>query len=128
MVFHRHISQHSFNSSTNGNRSNILWPKYWFKYCTNTAYSTRFYTNRFATGAVNSIDLLGAGTRDVEIKAPLKVKGASATLNNGVRINGALVVGTTNVMNAVSSISQTPGPAGPQGAPDVAGATGPQGP
>ncbi len=63
----------------------------------------RSSTNRFAAGAVHSMEIGGTGIRDVETNAPQKAKGASATLNNGVTINGALVVGTTNVMNVINS-------------------------
>ncbi len=73
---------------------------------TSIAYPIRFSANRFATGVVNSIEILGTGTRDVEISEPLLVKGASATFNSGVKIRGALVVGTTNVINATDSIEQ----------------------
>ncbi len=65
------------------------------EYCT----PFRFSANRFAAGAVSSMEISGTGTGDDEINAPLKGKGASTTFNNGVTINGALVVGTTNVMN-----------------------------
>ena len=37
------------------------------------------------------------------IRAPLKVKGAIATFNDGVPINLALVVGNTSVANAINS-------------------------
>ncbi len=42
-------------------------------------------------------------------------------------ITGALVVGATNVMNAIINISLMNGPIYPQGPQGVAGATGPQG-
>ncbi len=68
---------------------------------TDIAYPIRFSARRFAACAVNPIGIYGTGTRDVEINAPLQVNGASTTFNDDVAINGALVVGTTNVTNAI---------------------------
>ncbi len=58
---------------------------------TNISYPIRFSAHRCAAGVVSSVDMLGTGTRDVEISAPPQVKGASASaaFNNGVTINGA---------------------------------------
>ena len=45
-------------------------------------------------------------------------------LGGAVTVEGALVVGTTNVLNAINNISLTPGPTGPQGAQGIQGIQG----
>ena len=40
--------------------------------CTNTTHPIRFTTDRFAPDAPTSMQILGTGTRDVEINVPLK--------------------------------------------------------
>jgi hypothetical protein len=57
---------------------------------TNTAHPVRFSANKHASGATNSIEILGTGTRDVEINALLKVTSVLATFDNAVAIGGAL--------------------------------------
>ena len=59
---------------------------------TTTAHPIRLNANRFVAGALNSIEIKGTGTRDVEINAPLLVKGASAVHSGNVTVNGSLVV------------------------------------
>jgi hypothetical protein len=49
-------------------------------------------------------------------------------LGGAVTVEGALVVGTTNVLNAINNISLTPGPTGPQGIQGIQGLTGSTGP
>jgi hypothetical protein len=49
-------------------------------------------------------------------------------INETATVNGALFVGTTNVMNAINNISLTPGPTGPQGIQGIQGLTGSTGP
>ena len=71
---------------------------------TNTAHPIRLNANRFAAGAINSIEIKGTGTRDVEINAPLLVKGASTVHSGSVTVNGSLVVGTTNVLTAINNL------------------------
>ena len=71
---------------------------------TNTAHPIRLNANRFAAGALNSIEIKGTGTRDVEINAPLLVKGTSTVHSGNVTVNGSLVVGGTNVMTAISNL------------------------
>ena len=71
---------------------------------TNTAHPIRLNANRFAAGALNSIEIKGTGTRDVEINAPLLVKGASTVHSGSVTVNGSLVVGTTNVLTAINNL------------------------
>ena len=60
---------------------------------TNTACPIRLNANKFAAGAINCIEIKGTGTRDVEINAPLLVKGASTVHSGNVTVNGALTVG-----------------------------------
>jgi hypothetical protein len=45
-------------------------------------------------------------------------------LGGAVTVEGALVVGTTNVLNAINNISLTPGPTGPQGIQGIQGLIG----
>jgi hypothetical protein len=50
---------------------------------------------------------------------------STLALGGAVTVEGALVVGTTNVLNAINNISLTPGPTGPQGIQGIQGLTGP---
>ena len=52
---------------------------------------------------------------------------STLALGGAVTVEGALVVGTTNVLNAINNISLTPGPTGATGATGPAGAQGIQG-
>jgi uncharacterized protein YpuA (DUF1002 family) len=58
---------------------------------TNTAHSIKFAANRFAAGAVNSIEIQGTGTRNVVINSPLVCNGP-ATLNQTLQVGGDLSV------------------------------------
>ena len=71
---------------------------------TNTAHPIRLNANRFAAGALNSIEIKATGTRDVEFNAPLLVKCASTVHSGNVTGNGSLVVGGTNVMTAIDNL------------------------
>ena len=70
---------------------------------TNTAHSIRLIANRFAAGALNSIEIKATGTRDVEINALILVKGASTVHSGNVIVNGSLVAGEY-VMTAISNL------------------------
>ena len=69
---------------------------------TNTAHPRRFSANRFAPGATNSIEILGTGTCDVEINAPLKSKVVLSTFDNAVAI-GAALGATGNALGATGN-------------------------
>jgi hypothetical protein len=49
---------------------------------------------------------------------------STLALGGAVTVEGALVVGATNVLNAINNISLTPGPTGPAGAQGIQGLTG----
>ena len=53
---------------------------------------------------------------------------ANLNLGGSVIVEEALIVGTTNVLNAINNISLTPGPTGPAGAQGIQGLTGATGP
>ena len=61
--------------------------------CTNTAHPIAFRTYIDQTGSTTltntSMQILGTGTRDVEILAPLKIKCLQTTIENGVLIGGS---------------------------------------
>ena len=56
----------------------------------NSPHPTRFSADKYSAGAVNSIEILGTGTRDVEINVPLKAKGVLSSFDNAVAIGSAL--------------------------------------
>ena len=76
---------------------------------------------RIQAPSFNNLELGGAANAGRYLNST-----AGATLGATI-ISGACVVGTTNVMSAISNIFLTLGPSGPQGPQGVAGATGPQG-
>ena len=63
---------------------------------TNTAHpiKLRTYTNEYA-GTPASLQILGSGTRDVEILAPLRVNSTSSTFNNNVIIGAPKLLADT---------------------------------
>ena len=70
---------------------------------TRTAHALRFktYSDEPLVTVPYSMQILGTGTRDVEILAPLKIKSASTVIDNG------LTVGGTSTFNSDVSISAT---------------------
>jgi hypothetical protein len=72
---------------------------------TNTAHPIRFTTyNDAGTQLIPitpSMQILANATRDVEILAPLKVKGPTTTIDNNLTVSGNLFIGATNVSTAL---------------------------
>jgi hypothetical protein len=64
-----------------------------FNLRTNTATAITFQTGGFST--VASLQILGTGTRDVQIIAPLRVNGTLSTFNNNVTIGATKLLADT---------------------------------
>jgi hypothetical protein len=75
---------------------------------TNTAHPIKFTTNNVpGVNATASMQILANTTRDVEILAPLKVKGPTTTIDNNLTVGGDLLIGTTNVSTALGEKATT---------------------
>ena len=78
---------------------------------TNTAHPIRFTTyNDAGTQLIPiapSMQILASTARDVEILAPLKVKGPTTTIDNNLTVGGNLLIGTTNVLTALGEKATT---------------------
>jgi hypothetical protein len=61
-----------------------------------TNHNIAFKTFTDEVGATNSMQILGTGTRDVEILAPLKIKSSLTLIDNAVTINGTLTCSNIN--------------------------------
>jgi hypothetical protein len=65
--------------------------------CTNSAHPLSFRTYIDQPGSTTSMQILGTGTRDVEILAPFKIKSLLTTIEQAVTIGGSAPVEATGL-------------------------------